>query len=377
MLHAATRSHPAAAIPLYTPPPMNRTARTTDVSLHAVTPYGRRGGSSRVRVHEWVDRLQDAVEVHPYAGLPGAGPRQLLRHSARVVEAEVSLRLLASSQPRRLLLHREASPLSRGGLEAALTRSAGASVYDFDDALYADAGEGPFYRRVAPKSVKVTAVLRAVDRVVAGNDTLADWAGNHHRDVVVIPSCVDPDAYRPKTDYRVSARPRLGWIGSWSTEKELLAIAPALRALHRRCGARLVVVGTPAGHLEGLEDMVERIPWSLSSQREALAGFDVGVMPLVDTPYTRGKCGYKLLQYLAAKVPAVASPVGANAQILARAGLPAPSTTDEWTDALSALLEAPVEERAALGARGHAVVSRHYSFAAWQDRWRAAVFLDA
>ena len=356
---------------------MNRAARARDVGLHAVTPYGRQAGSSRVRVHEWVDRLQDVIEVHPYAGLAGAGPRELLRHSVRVVGAEASLRRLASSRPRRLLLHREASPLSRGGLEAALTSSAGASVYDFDDALYADTGEGPLYRRIAPKSAKVAEVLQTVDRVVAGNDTLANWAADHHRDVVVIPSCVDPDAYRPKTDYRVGAPPRIGWIGSWSTERQLIAIAPALRAMRDRCGARLVVVGSPDGRLGGLEDMVERIPWSLPAQREALAGFDVGVMPVVDTPYARGKCGYKLLQYLAAKVPCVASPVGANSEILGRAGMPAATTTDEWTNALTALLEAPVADRAALGARGHAAVSRHYSFSAWHDRWRTAMFMDA
>ncbi|MGY1618361.1 glycosyltransferase family 4 protein [Geodermatophilus sp. SYSU D00691] len=356
---------------------MDRPVRNRDTGVHAVTPYGRRAGSSRVRVHEWADRMQDAVEVHPYADLDGAGPRTLLRHPARVLGAEVSLRELASARPRRLLLHREASPLSRGRLEATLTRSAGVAVYDFDDALYTDTGTGPFYRRLAPKAAKVAAVLGTVDRVVAGNDTLANWAADHHRDVVVVPSCVDPRAYEPKSDYTVGTRPRVGWIGSWSTEQQLLGIAPALRALGDRLGARLVVVGAPGGHLGVLEDMVERVPWSPAAQRAALARFDVGVMPLADTPYTRGKCGYKLLQYLAAGVPSVASPIGVNGEILDRAGAPAARTTDEWTAALTALLEAPAQHRAALGARGRQVVVEHYSFDAWHERWRSAVFLDS
>jgi glycosyltransferase involved in cell wall biosynthesis len=356
---------------------MNGPVRDEDPRLHAVTPYGPRAGSSRVRVHEWADRMSDAVAVHPYAGLDGAGPRTLLRHSARVFGAEASLRRLASSRPRRLLLHREASPLSRGRLESALTRSAGVSVYDFDDALYSDTGDGPFYRRLAPKAAKATRVLRTVDRVVAGNDTLANWAADRHRDVVVVPSCVDPNAYRSKSNYAISARPRIGWIGSWSTEQHLLAIAPALRSIGDRFDARLVVVGAPSGHLGVLDDMVERIPWSPSTQREVLATFDVGVMPLIDSPYTRGKCGYKLLQYLAAAVPAVASPVGVNSEILARAGAPPAGTTDEWVETLTALIEAPPEHRAGLGARGRRLVVDHYSYDAWHDRWRAAVFLDS
>ena len=356
---------------------MTRPGGDEDLGLHAVTPYGRRAGSSRVRVHEWADRMPDTVAVHPYAGLDGAGPRTLLRHTARVLGAETSLRRLARSRPRRLLLHREASPLSRGGLESALTRSAAVAVYDFDDALYSDTGDGPFYRRLAPKAAKVAGVLQTVDRVVAGNDTLANWAADRHRDVVVVPSCVEPTAYRPKSDYKVGTRPRIGWIGSWSTEQHLLAIAPALRTLGDRLGARLVVIGAPGGHLGLLDDMVERIPWSPAAQREALATFDVGVMPLPDTPYTRGKCGYKLLQYLAAGVPAVASPIGVNSEILARAGASAASTTDEWTETLTLLIEGSSEHRAALGARGRQAVLDHYSYDAWRDRWRAAMYLES
>jgi glycosyltransferase involved in cell wall biosynthesis len=355
---------------------MQRPGNERDVRLHAVTPYGRHGGSSRVRVHEWADRMPGAVQVHPYAGLNRAEPRTLLRHPVRVARAEASLRVLAASRPRRVALHREASPLSRGGLEAALVRSATFSVYDIDDALYADTGEGPFHRRLAPKSAKLATALRMVDRVVAGNDTLANWAADHHREVVVIPSCVDPAAYTPKTEFGLGARPRIGWIGSWSTEQYLHGIASALLVLHERLGARLVVLGSPSGRPGRLEPMVDRIPWSLSAQRDELARFDVGIMPLADTPYTRGKCGYKLLQYLAAGVPAVASPVGVNAQILARAGMPSASTPEEWLVVLTALLEGSAAERGALGARGRQVVSDHYSFSAWHDRWRSAMFLD-
>jgi glycosyltransferase involved in cell wall biosynthesis len=315
------------------------------------------------------------VQVHAYAGLRNAGPRTLLRHPGRVARAEASLRMLAAARSTRLLVHREASPLSRGHLESALARSATVSVYDFDDALYLDTGTGPFYRRLAPKATKVARVLRTVDRVVAGNDTLANWAADHHRDVVVIPSCVDTSAYRPKADYAVGSPPRIGWIGSSSSEVHLASISSALLALHDRLGARLVVLGSPAGHLGRLERMVDRIPWSLPSQRDETARFDVGIMPLLDTPYARGKCGYKLLQYLAAGVPSVASPVGVNTEILRLAGMPAVQDPKEWEESITALLEASTDRRRTLGTRGRDVVTEHYSFSAWLDRWRAAVFL--
>ena len=353
-----------------------RSACEIEVALHAVTPYGRGAGSSRVRVHEWLDRMPDPTVTHPYAGLSGAGPGTLLRHPVRVAAAERSLRALAAARPARLLLHREASPLSRGALELRLARSAGVAVYDFDDALYSDVGQGPRYRRLAPKGPKVEAALQSVDRVVAGNETLANWAADHHRDVVVIPSCVDPAAYETKQQFSVGATPRIGWIGSWSTEVHLSAIAPALLRLHSRLGARLVVVGAPVGRLGDLERMAERIPWSPAAQRRELARFDVGLMPLVDDVYARGKCGYKLLQYLAAAVPSVASPVGVNAQILQRAGLPAATTVEEWEDAVTHLLELPEADRARLGVRARAMVEDQYSFAAWHDRWRDAMFLD-
>jgi glycosyltransferase involved in cell wall biosynthesis len=98
-------------------------------------------------------------------------------------------------------------------------------------------------------------------------------------------------------------------------------------------------------------------------------------MPLVDDPYSRGKCGYKLLQYAAAALPSVASPVGTNATILAGLGLPGARTTDEWYDTLSALIAGSVEDRARLGSAARDNVARAYSFDSWEARWLSAVGL--
>jgi glycosyltransferase involved in cell wall biosynthesis len=342
-----------------------------------VTPYGRNGASSRVRVWEWLDRIPDERRASGYAAQPNARPRTLARHPGAVIAAERRLRRMAGARPDRLLLHREASPLSRGHLERRLLAAADFAVYDLDDALQWDRGQGGFVRRLAPKAPKAVLAARAADRVIAGSPVLADWASDHNDDVVLIPSCVSPDAYTAKTDYRVSDPPRLGWIGSPDNEIYLRLLEPVLFELNRQLGARVTIIGTTRATLGGLERLIDRIPWSEVAQRDALAELDVGLFPLPDEPYTRGKCAYKLLQYAAAGVPAVAAPVGVNTQILAELGMPAATAPAEWLGAVLELLDASVEARSRLGQRARELIVERYSYDAWESRWRHAVGLPA
>lgn len=343
----------------------------------AVTPYGRRGPSSRVRVFEWVDRTSAFIVVSSYLSHHNSSPSYLARHPVAVMRAERRLRRLAACRPERLLLHREASPFSRGGLERQLMASAAATVYDFDDALQWDKDEGGFLRKVAPKAPKVLAAVRRADRVIAGNPVLADWASQHNREVVVIPSCVSPDSYRRKTDYRVADPPTIGWIGSADNEVYLELVAPALLEVHRRIGARLLLIGTTTPSLGDLERIVDRVPWSEEVQHEWLARLDLGIMPVPDQPYTRGKSGYKLLQYAAAAVPAIGSPVGVNGPLLSDLGMPAARGTDEWVDGIIEQLTLPTVTREALGRHVRDVAERRYSYDAWLGRWEDAVGVAA
>ncbi len=341
--------------------------------IHAVTPYGRNGPSSRVRVFEWLDRLDEPHLLSSYVSHRNANPQFLASHPLAVLAAERRLRRFVSSRPERLLLHKEASPLSRGALERRLLSSAAFSVYDFDDALQWDYGEGGLSRRLAPKAPKARLAVQTANRVIAGNDVLAEWAAQYNRDVVIIPSCVEPSAYRIKVDYELQDPPRLGWIGSAGNETYLRLISGALLEIHRRTGARLTLVGTAAPSLGELERIIDRVVWSEASQHATLAEVDVGIGPLPDRPYERGKCGYKLLQYAAAGAPAVGSPVGANATILSRLGMPGPNSQADWVDAIVGLLELPLEARRHLGRNAHEVVLQEYSYDAWLPRWRLAV----
>jgi glycosyltransferase involved in cell wall biosynthesis len=348
-----------------------------DFRVHncAVTPYGRGAGSSRVRVFGWLDLLDTPFVVSDYLARRDARPSQLVRQPAAVARAELRLREMAATRPRRLLLHREASPLSRGGLERRLITRADFAVYDFDDALQWDYGDGGLARRLAPKAGKALAAVACADRVVAGSPVLAEWASDLHDDVQLIPSCVTPAAYLRKTRYTLHDPPRLGWVGSPGNEEYLLLIADALAVVNARTGARLTLLGTTRPSLGPLESLIDRLTWTEAVQQIALADFDIGLMPVPDTAYNRGKCGYKLLQYGAAGLPAVGSPVGVNEEFLTRFGLPGPRDTGEWTDALLDLLSRPADARAQLGARAHEITSREYSYEAWLPRWRAALEL--
>jgi glycosyltransferase involved in cell wall biosynthesis len=324
-------------------------------------------------VYEWLERTSARSVVSGYLSHRNSSPAYLARHPAAVLAAERRLRRMAASRPRRLLLHREASPFSRGGLERLLLTRSEFAVYDFDDALQWDRGEGGLLRRLAPKAPKALAAVRNADRVIAGNAVLAEWASQHNADVVVIPSCVSPDAYRRKQRYELGDPPRLGWIGSPDNEVYLQLVAPALLETHRRTGARLTLVGTTRATLGELEDMIDRVAWSEATQHATLAELDLGIAPVPDEPYTRGKCGYKLLQYAAAGTPVVATPVGVNREILAQFGMPAPTGQVEWVDAILDFLGKSADARAALGRRARDVTQLRYSYDAWLSSWEEAV----
>jgi glycosyltransferase involved in cell wall biosynthesis len=338
--------------------------------LVVVTPYGRDGGSSRVRVYDWLDHLGLAAEVHDYRGAAANRPKSLVKQPFSTLRAESATRS-TDVAGRRLLVSREASPLSGGRLEARLLSRAAHGVYDVDDALFTDVGTG--VRRVFSKAATWSRAVAAADVVVAGNDYLADRASRTARRVVVVPSCVEPSAYPRKSTYRLADPPRLVWVGSPATEDHLLGVAPSLLEVHRRTGARLRVVSAGSAPLGPLDAMVDRLTWSAGGVAAAMSEADVAIGPLTDTPYARGKCAYKLLQYAATGLPMVGSPVGANAAALDAFGGLAERSALGWTEALVGLLAATDDVRTRLGSMARRGVEEHYSFARWAPTWRAAV----
>lgn len=262
---------------------------------------------------------------------------------------------------------------------AALRQHAGRLAYDFDDALcYRDVFRGdpdsPMRLR------RFTRTVRAASLVTAGNAYLAQIAAEvgATAPVVVAPTPIDTDRYAPAVpDATASPGFRVGWIGSRSTRPYLRVVAPALRKLAlRRPGLVVAVMADePPEELAGLK--VEFTPWSEEAEVPFLRSLHAGVMPLTDDPWSRGKCGFKLLQYLACGVPAVASPVGVNVEIAEEGRVAKLASSEmEWVSALTALAGDPAAARE-LGARGRAAVEEKWSARALGPAFAKAIALWA
>jgi len=208
---------------------------------------------------------------------------------------------------------------------------------------------------------KIDRVMGAAAAVIAGNDYLAARArAAGARRIEVIPTVIDLARYPSVPSAHQDDALTIGWIGQPLNAHYLVKIEPALRRLAARRRIRLRVVGAPVPpQWAGLP--AESRPWSEAGEVDEIGAFDVGIMPLDDTPWERGKCAYKLIQVMAAGKPVVASPVGANCQVVSHGtnGYLAGSI-DEWTDALTSLAADP-DARRRLGAAARRTVENGYA----------------
>jgi glycosyltransferase involved in cell wall biosynthesis len=348
----------------------------------AFVPHPPAGASSRYRVYQMIPHLErHGVRLEPRAlldasgfarlYLPGGVPGKLLD-----LGRGLRRRLAQLEEARRFplaLVHREAWPVIGFAPDRWMERRGVRWVFDFDDAVFLPnvSGANRLFARLKPfgQPARLAAGAAAVS---AGNAWLADWArrerpGRLAGSVAVIPSAVDIEAWKPRP--RDPGPPRLAWIGSGTTVEHLASIAPAIERLQRRHpDLELHVVGAAFSH-PGIRVVVH--PWSLDTEAAVVARCDVGLSPLSDSDWSRGKCGLKQLLYMALGLPAVASAVGVHLEIVRHGenGLLAP-TADGFEPALEALIDDPgLRER--LGRAGRETVEACYSLQAVAPRLAA------
>ncbi len=228
-------------------------------------------------------------------------------------------------------------------------------VLDVDDAIFLYRGGG-FAARLA----------KQCELIICGNDYLAERFARWNQRVAIIPTGVDIERFVPRPSAPNGNHLVIGWIGTSSNFKQLFHIESALDEVlrsHPHSLLRVVADRRPEFRTISSE-RVSFIPWDARTEVESIQSLDIGIMPLIDSEWERGKCSYKMLQYMACALPVVVSPVGMNAQVLAmeRVGIGA-STSQEWRDALTTLLSDPVG-RASMGQTGRRVVEDNFSFQA-------------
>lgn len=235
-------------------------------------------------------------------------------------------------------------------------------IVDYDDAIFHnyDLSGNPLLKKLLGK--KIDAVMARSACVIAGNAYLAARAKvAGAKRIELVPTVIDQSRYEPLTKMTNSPMV-IGWIGSPSTQKYIINIKDALRSACEEHGAQLLLVGATADIANQLPGMnVEVVPWSEETEVELIQRMNVGIMPLPDGPWEKGKCGYKLIQYMACAVPVIASPVGVNVDIIGRSDCGyLTDNSEQWADSLDALLSS-AEQRKTLGSAGRKAVEEKYS----------------
>ncbi len=254
---------------------------------------------------------------------------------------------------------REAALLGPAFFERLIYQTGVPIVFDFDDAIfvsYRSPSNG--YLSYLKFAAKTKSICRMASHVIVGNPYLADYARKVNNNVTVIPTTIDTAKYQP-LPRRESDVPVIGWTGSYSTVQHLDTLREALQKLARTQSFRLRVIGTPTYKIDGVD--VEAMVWKSDTELRDLSEIDIGVMPLPNDAWSKGKCGLKALQFMALGIPTICSPVGVNTDIIQdnENGLLADSE-DEWVRKMSQLLQSS-KMRQRLGQAGRVTVEERYS----------------
>ncbi len=331
--------------------------------------------SARYRVWQFVPWLEACgVECRVHPAVSSERRDLLLRRSiperlellARTICARI-LDVISHGRYDVIVFQREVFVRIYPLFESLVAKLHGRIVFDFDDFIFANphSSRAVWYRlgaRLIEDRAAPQRIVALSSQVIAGSGYLAEVARSINPRVTMIPTSVDTKLYEPKR-HAVRMVPTIGWIGSSSSSHYLSSILPALEDLSKTHRFRLLLIGAAeadARRFSGLP-LVEVRPWSLASELSSIAEMDIGVMPLVDDAWARGKCGFKAIQYMAMGIPAVCSPIGANAEIIDD-GLDGflPSTRAETVRCLADLLD-NVDLRGQVGLRARDKVELRYS----------------
>ena len=342
-------------------------AGLTGLTISCLTRYDVKGPSSRLRFMQYEPALEAAGAKVAFRPLLSDNYLERLYAGRRQDIFEIGLSYLRRLRDVSLRgadilwIEKELFPYLPSAFERCASMRRIPYVVDYDDATF---HSYDLHRRRQVRALlgsKLDPLLRGSALVTAGNSYLAEYTSCHGaRRVEIIPTVVDTNRY-PCDPPISSGRLRIGWIGTPNNARYLAPVVKALNKLSERLAVTLVTVGI--GVLPDLKVPQERHDWSEHEEGCLANSFDIGVMPLADTPWERGKCGYKLIQYMAAARPVIASAIGVNPQIVTDSVGRLVDEDEGWVTAILELgQDSVLRQKMGDAARRH--VEEHYSLAA-------------
>lgn len=343
-----------------------------DSRILILSRYDRLGASSRLRAFQYIPFLEmagfevtkaaffdDRYLTHLYATRKRRLWSIIRRYIRRIRDIKTAKQYSA------IWVEKEVFPFLPGLFENFLVRARIPYIVDYDDATFHtyDNHRAFLVRRLLGE--KLDTLIKNANCVTVGNGYLETYARSHGaKHVKFIPTVVDIRHYNVVDELPVDEF-RIGWIGSPTTTKYLYEVQGALKKLSAERPIRLVTIG--AWPLLDYGVPLEQHAWTENDEARLLRSIHVGIMPLPDTPWEQGKCGYKLIQYLASGRPVVASPVGINKDIVTDAVGYLVTSSDEWVRALRIFADNAARRRAC-GIAGRHLVEHQYSLGATAPR---------
>ncbi len=334
------------------------------------TKYSEKGASSRYRVYQYLDYFKSqAIKVDVFPLLEDKYLDDLYAHKRGPKLYLISLfvkrliKIFYAGSYDLVVIQKELFPYLPPVFEYLLYLFNKNIIFDFDDAIFL------YYQHKLFLKSKIPTTIRLSKAVTVGNSYLAKYAMKFNKNVIVVPTTIDVNKYKPKLNHKIKKNSPIviGWIGTPITARFLEVVKESLLLLSKKYDIILRCVGTPKDFsINGIN--VENVKWEVSTEVKTLQSFDIGIMPLTDEPVSKGKCGLKLLQYMAMGIPSVASPVGVNRDII-RDGVNGflASSTEEWVKKISLLIENEKLYRD-ISENARSTVEQNFSLEKWASK---------
>lgn len=301
-----------------------------------IVPYPTEGPSNRFRVEQYLPELEKAGIEYSLRPFYGSSCYWLLKKRGYFLRKFFNLAFFSLRRLRDVLscffydvvfIHREAFPAKNFIFEKLIRLFSKKLIYDFDDSIF------------LKKPAKIKMLLKEADYIIAGNKFLKDYALRFNKNVSILPTCIDTSKYKPSIKGSFDKKITIGWIGTASTSLYLDSLKEVFADLVKKYGDRIKIKLIGSQNINWAPPIINK-NWILNKEVEELQSFDIGIMPMPDDDWTKGKCAFKLIQYMAAGIPSVASAVGMNLEAIEE-GINGflVRNTEEWREKLSILIE--------------------------------------